>query len=128
MTTQVTLPLRDDVYHSAEQLAHSTGRDVGEVVAALFQASFPVIAPLELSRSAEELTDDEVLTLADSRMDAAQNARMSAILDKQQRMHLDAVEQHELSMLLYVYQEGSLRKAEGLVEAIKRGLRTPPIP
>lgn len=65
MTTQLTLPLRDDVYHNAEQLAQSTGRDVAEVVAAIFQASFPVIAPPELSRPVEELTDDEVLKLAD---------------------------------------------------------------
>jgi hypothetical protein len=126
MTTQVTVTLRDDVYHNAEQLAQSTGREVADVVAAMFQASFPVVAPLELSKPIEELTDNEVLTLADSRMDTAQNTRMSALLEKQQSDHLDAVEQHELSMLLYVYQEGSLLKAQALVEAVKRGLRTAP--
>jgi len=85
-----------------------------------------MIAPLELSRPAEELTDDEVLTLADSRMDATQSARMSELADKQQRTQLDAVEQHELSMLLYVYQQGSMRKADALVEAVKRGLQSVP--
>jgi hypothetical protein len=126
MTTQITLNLRDDVYQSAEQLAQSTGRDVADVVTAMFQASFPVVAPSELNRPVEELTDAEVSTLADSRMDAAQNARMSTLLNKQQETELDAVEQHELSMLLYVYQAGSLRKAQALVEAVKRGLRKPP--
>jgi hypothetical protein len=127
MTTQVTVTLRDDVYNNAEQLAQSTGRDVADVVAAMFQASFPVVAPLELSKPVEELTNQEVLTLADSRMDTTQNIRMSTLLEKQQNDHLDAVEQYELSMLLYVYQEGSLLKAKALVEAVNRGLRTPPI-
>ena len=55
-------------------------------------------------------------------MDAVLNARMSALLDRQQAGRMNESEEYELSLLIYVYQEGSLRKADALLEANRRGL------
>jgi hypothetical protein len=47
------------------------------------------------------------------------------LLQKQQERALSAAEQTELVMLMQVYQQGVLRKAQALHEAVRRGLRTP---
>ena len=46
-------------------------------------------------------------------------------LQKQQERTLSAPEQAELVALMQVYQEGLLRKAQALREAVQRGLRAP---
>jgi hypothetical protein len=123
MTTQVTITLPDEVYRDAERLAQQTGRDVTEVIASTLEIS---LAPLrQPSQPVEAMSDEEVLLLSESWMDETQNARMSMLLEKQQSGEMDEGEQHELSLLLYVYQEGSLRKARALAEAVRRGLRPP---
>jgi hypothetical protein len=54
-----------------------------------------------------------------------QDRRLSVLLQKQQERVLSAAEQTELLLLMQVYQEGVLRKAQALREAVRRGLRTP---
>jgi hypothetical protein len=58
-------------------------------------------------------------------MTPGQDRRLSALLQKQQERALSAAEQTELVMLMQVYQEGVLRKAQALRETVQRGLRTP---
>ena len=71
------------------------------------------------------LTDEEVLGLAEVQMLPAQGRRLSALLQKQQAQELSVPERTELLALMQVYQEGLLRKAQALHEAVRRGLRTP---
>jgi hypothetical protein len=123
MSTQVTLTLQDNAYERAEQLAKLSGRDISDVLTVMLQASLPPLdALLQLTKPTESLSNQEILLLANSRMDAAQNQRMSMLLEKQQSGDLDEVERYELSLLLHAYQEGSLRKAQALAEAVQRGL------
>jgi hypothetical protein len=50
---------------------------------------------------------------------------LSELLDQQQAGRLDFQKRDELTALMQVYQEGLLRKATALSEAVKRGLREP---
>jgi hypothetical protein len=120
MSTQVIVTLDDEVFREAKRLAEQSGRDIGELIATTF--GIAVTSLRQPSQPIETLTDEEVLSLAESRMDATLNARMSELLDKQQSGKLNESEEHELSLLIYVYQEGSLRKADALLEANRRGL------
>jgi hypothetical protein len=125
MSEQITLTLPNKIYERAEGLAQRTGRDVAEVLTSMLEVSLPSDPLMTSPKPIDSLSDEEILALTASQMDSAQNARMSDLLVKQQASKLDEVEQQELSLLLHVYQEGSLRKARALVEAVRRGLRKP---
>jgi hypothetical protein len=65
------------------------------------------------------------LALTELQMLPAQDRRLSALLQKQQAQALSDPERAELLALMQVYQEGLLRKAQALREAVRRGLRMP---
>jgi uncharacterized protein YnzC (UPF0291/DUF896 family) len=71
------------------------------------------------------LSDDEVLTLANSKMGLAQNERLGELQIRSKVEGLTEAERAELLALLHIYQTGPLRKSEGLAEAVRRGLRQP---
>jgi hypothetical protein len=126
MSTQVTLTLPDETYRRAEHLARLTGRSIADVLTDTLDISLqPLGSKLVTGKSVSELGDAEVLELADSQMAAAQSTRFNELLDKQQAGKLPDSERPELLALMQVYQEGLLRKAQALNEAVKRGLRKP---
>ena len=55
-------------------------------------------------------------------MESEEDSRLSELLDKQQAGMLTESEYSELQTLMQIYQEGLLRKATALSEAVKRGL------
>jgi uncharacterized protein YnzC (UPF0291/DUF896 family) len=61
-------------------------------------------------------------------MPPADDRRLSELLDRQQASALTADERAELHTLMQTYQEGQLRKAQALREAVGRGLRERPEP
>lgn len=126
MAARVVVTLPDDVYRRVEQLAQLTNRDVADLLADTITLSLP---PLDLSsRSVHPVTslsDEDVLALTELQMLPAQDRRLSALLQKQQAQALSDPERAELLALMQVYQEGLLRKAQALREAVRRGLRTP---
>ncbi len=73
----------------------------------------------------EELSDDEVLDVAGLRMNKAQGQRLGRLLDCQQAGKLNEDERRELAALAQIYHEGLVRKAQGIAEAVKRGLMEP---
>ncbi|MCL4251079.1 MAG: hypothetical protein KJ065_23210 [Anaerolineae bacterium] len=124
MSAQVTLNLPDELYRRAQQLAARSGREVADILTATLAATLPNDTT-EPPKRVEQLDDREILALAESQMNERLEARMSVLLEVQQAGTLDDAEAFELSLLLYRYQEGSLRKAEALAEAVRRGLRPP---
>lgn len=72
-----------------------------------------------------KMSDAEVLAVAVSQMEPALDHRLSELLYRQQARMLTDNERAELTELMRVYQEGLLRKAKALNEAVKRGLRKP---
>jgi hypothetical protein len=126
MSTQVVVTLPDDVYRRVERHAHLASRDVADVVADTLALSLlPVGLPTEPVRVITELPDAELLELVELEMPPAQDQTFSRLLQKQQEGRLSDQERSELVSLMQLYQEGLLRKAQALREAVRRGLREP---
>jgi predicted DNA-binding protein len=126
MGTQITLTIPDETYQRAEHLAQLTGRNIADVLADTLDISLNAVRKGSFAgKAVAELSDAEVLELADSMMGKQQSARLSILLDKQQAGKLDSADAAELLDLMQHYQDGFLRKAQALKEAVQRGLRKP---
>lgn len=55
-------------------------------------------------------------------METYQDVRLSELLDRQQAGLMSFEDHLELNSLMQIYQEGLLRKAPALSEAVRRGL------
>jgi ABC-type transporter Mla subunit MlaD len=126
MTTQVTLNIPDDVYQRAEQFARLANRDISSVLADTIAQSIPLLsAHINTLPTVTELTHDQLLALTELQLEPEQDAQLSHLLDQQQAGTLNAEAHLELEALMQIYQEGLLRKATALAEAVKRGLIPP---
>lgn len=126
MSTQVTVALSDEVYGRAERLAQVSHRDVSDILTEAIGVSLPQLRPRsELLPPVESLTDEQLVAQADLQLPPDQDKRLSALLQQQQAGIISEVERSELAALMQMYQEGLLRKAQALQEAVRRGLREP---
>jgi hypothetical protein len=127
MSTPVTLTLPDDVLARAETLARRIGRPVEAVLADTIDVA---LRPLGANGEppVAEWSDEQVLAAVDAGLPPAADARLSALLDAQQADRLTTPERSELAALMQLYQDGLLRKARAVREAVGRGLREPPEP
>jgi hypothetical protein len=126
MATRVVVTLQDDVYRRVERLAQLTRRDVADLLADTITLSLPALdASTEPVPAVTALSDEEVLALTARQLPPAQDRRLSTLLQQQQAQKLPAPERAELCALMQLYQEGLLRKAQALREAVRRGLRAP---
>ncbi|HAZ44354.1 MAG TPA: hypothetical protein DCZ55_07670, partial [Cyanobacteria bacterium UBA11371] len=113
-------------YHRVERLAQLTSRNIADVVTDAIQLSIPAVSlQNELIQSVSALSDEQVMALTQLQMEPEQDQRLSDLLDRQQEGIITETEQIELSNLMQIYQEGLLRKATALKEAVQRGLREP---
>jgi len=126
MTTQIIITLPDEIYQRAELFAKLANRDVASVLADTIQLSIPSVRAnvLDLEPIAD-VSDEHVLALTELQMEPDQDTRLSELLDRQQAGLLFEDERLELQSLMQIYQEGLLRKATALSEAVKRGLIKP---
>ncbi len=126
MSEQVVLELSDELLSRARRLAALAGRDVREVLA---DAVAVVLSPMDVAlpeaRPVRELSDQEVLDLANLRLTAAQDERLTTLLDRQQAATLTDGERSELVTLMQTYEASLLRQAESLAQAVRRKLREP---
>lgn len=127
MSVQVTLSLPDNMVEHAKQLGTATKRDTAEVLADVLEMMWPTLSdsPTSDLPAVETLSDEDVLALANMKLDKAQNERLGELQSKGKESTLSEVERFELLSLLQIYQLGQLRKSEALAEAVRRGLRTP---
>lgn len=126
MSTQITITLPDEIYQRAERFARLANRDVASVLADTIQSSIPPVrADLLDLEPVSHLTDDQVLALTEIQMEPEQDSRLSELLNRQQSGLLIEGERSELQSLMQIYQEGLLRKATAVSEAVKRGLIEP---
>lgn len=120
MTAQITLNLPDEVYHQAELLALQRHRTVSEIlVETLENFLLPTAKPVSA------LSDSEVITLTQLRLQPLQEQRLSELLDRQQSGTIASVELAELQELIHIYETRLLRQAQALNEAVRRGLLEP---
>jgi hypothetical protein len=126
MSTQVVITLPDEIYHRAERLAQLIHRDVADILADTLALSLPPLSlQPEAVRPIMELSDEDVLALAELQMEPDQDRRLSVLLEGQQAGELTDAERPELLALMQLYQERLVRKAQALREAVRRGLRQP---
>ncbi len=126
MAVEVTLRLPEHLVEHAKRFGELTHRDVGQVLADTLEMMWATISMgPELEPDVSTLSDEEVLALADAKMDPAQNNRLAELQAQGKVEGLSEAEQVELLRLLHLYQAGQLRKSEGLAEAVRRGLREP---
>ncbi len=126
MSTKITITLPDDVYQRAERFAKLANRDLASVLADTIQLSIPPVSPEAANlEPVSELADEQVMALTELQMEPEQDTRLSDLLDRQQSGILTDTEHLELQTLMQIYQEGLLRKATALSEAVKRGLMEP---
>jgi hypothetical protein len=126
MSVEVTLRLPEHLVEHAKLFGEATQRDVGQVLADTLAMIWATIGTgPELEAPVSTLTDEEVLALADAKMDPVQNDRLAELQTRGKADGLTEAERIELLSLLHLYQVGQLRKSEGLAEAVRRGLRTP---
>jgi hypothetical protein len=127
MATEVTITLPDDVYQRAQRFAQLANRDLNSILANSVGGSLSSISPhLENLTPIDHLSDTEILALSNLEMEAAQDTRLSELLEKQRERLLLPGEPQELESLMQIYREALLRKTAALVEAVKRGLREAP--
>jgi hypothetical protein len=123
MSTQITITLTDDVYQKADRFARLANRDIASVLADTLQSSIPNISEAATTLTPISLLSDaDVLALTELQMEPAQDIRLSTLLDRQQAGLLTDIDRSELQLLMQTYQEGLLRKATALSEAVKRKL------
>jgi hypothetical protein len=126
MSTQITITLPDDVYQRAERFARLANRDIASVLTDTIRLSIPPIRTDTLDlEPISDLCDEHVLALTELQMEPDQDVRLSELLNRQQAGLLVENERLELQALMQIYQEGLLRKATALSEAVKRGLMEP---
>lgn len=119
---QITIDVPDSLYPHLKQLAEMSGRSIADTIGSMMSVA---LSPLDSTGSVQQLADDEVVELANSWMNEVQNSRMSELLGKQKECELDESEKGELAVLMYVYQQGTLRKAQALAEGVRRGILEP---
>lgn len=122
---EVTLNLPDNIYRSFERLAEKTSQPIDEVIAEKIQADYWV-ENINADESLVNLSDAEVLELANLKLSKHQDKRMSQLLENQRESRITTSEKIELEGLMGLYRMGTLRKAQGCLEAVRRGLiKTP---
>ena len=126
MSVEVTLHLPEHLVEHAKRFGEATQRDVGQVLADTLAMIWATLGTgPELEAPVSTLTDEDVLALADTKMDPVQNDRLAELQTRGKADRLTEAERVELLSLLHLYQVGQLRKSEGLAEAVRRGLRSP---
>jgi hypothetical protein len=118
MSQQVTIQVSEHVIRQAAQVAAQTHRSVEDVLAAWLES-------VTAERPVEELSDDEVLALAELSLTDEQDASLSDLLERNREGALDAEGQRGLEEMMRLYERGLLRKSQALKVAVQRGLREP---
>ena len=126
MGTQITITLPDELYRQAERFARLANRDLATVLTDAIKGSIPPIsAQANTLVPITDLSDEEVMALTELQLEPEDDQRLSLLLDRQQAGLLTQTEDQDLQALMQMYQEGLLRKATALSEAVQRGLMAP---
>jgi hypothetical protein len=122
--SHLTVTLSDQALQQALVRAELEGRAVEEYVAQIVEEKLAGDDDSELALMAS-FSDEDVLAMADLRMSEEESRRASELLDLNREGTLDQGQRAELEQLMDAYMKGTLKKAMGLAEAVRRKLRPP---
>jgi hypothetical protein len=127
MTVRITINVPEGLVESAQYLGAATARNLSEVLVDTLEIILPTFNNLSEITDSEisQLANEDVIELANFKMEAGQNQRLGELQAKGKTMGLTESERYELLILLSIYQIGQFRKSAGLAEAVRRGLRPP---
>ncbi|MBS9383117.1 MAG: hypothetical protein HEQ24_02345 [Dolichospermum sp. BR01] len=128
MTIPITINLPESLAASIQRLGEATAREISDVLLDTLEIVLPTLdnlSEMSINSSIPDISDQEVLELANLKMDVVQNQRLGELQAKGKNTGLTAGERYELLILMSLYQMGQLRKSEGLAEAVKRGIKIP---
>jgi len=128
MDISITINLPENLVESAQRLGEATARELSDVLVDTLEIVLPTfenLSDMSIHSEISHVSDQEVLELANLKMDVAQNERLGKLQAKGKNTGLTEAERYELLVLMSVYQIGQLRKSEGLAEAVKRRIKTP---
>ena len=118
---EINVKLPNNLYQDVSQLAKTKKKSVGEIIKNAVKKAIAEEAEI-LERPLAGCSDADVLAVANMKMSETENARLSELLDKQREATISPLERNELDALFRVFQFGNLRKAQGIYEAVQRGL------
>ena len=122
---EISVKLPNTLYQNVSALAQAKKKSVAKIIQNAVRKAVLEASEVE-DRPLVDCSDEEVLALAKMKMSGAENKRLSALLEKQREERITSLERNELDALLRVYQVGNLRKAQGIAEAVQRGLMKTP--
>lgn len=129
MSVEVTLRLPDRMAAYAGYFGNMMHQNIESVLSEALEMILPMWDDFSDKsfpyHNVSALSDEEVVQLADSKMDIIQNERLGQLQAKGKSAGLSMAEHYELLALMRIYQIGQLHKSEGLAEAVRRGLRQP---
>ncbi|CAN5873992.1 hypothetical protein BH24ACI1_BH24ACI1_07510 [soil metagenome] len=118
---QTTVNLSENALQHISSIAQLTERSFDEVIEEAVENKFSIEVEM-LKKSVGVCSDEEVLKLANLQMPEKQSERLSFLLGKNSERKMTGEEKNELGNLMQINRVNDLRKAIGIVEAIKRGL------
>jgi hypothetical protein len=126
-----TLPIPDDVYQRARQIAEETSQPIDRVMIDYLRtlsAPLPVLPPDEEAEldAMKHLSDDTLWTIAREQMAAALQEQMQSLMDGNSRGTLTTEERNTLENLVERGQRLMLRKSEAAALLTQRGYRVTP--
>ena len=129
MNREVTLQLPQEVFDEAATLAQVSGLAMDEFMAKLFQVIVKPAQTIPQNRTLVRrvfafLSDDEILALANLKMEEGKLALFNQLLAMQKEQELSAGDAADLEALGQHYDKLNLVKSYAMVEAVRRKLMT----
>ena len=118
MNQQITIEVSEQVWRRANILAEQKSRKLEDVLEEWLEET---VAETRI----EDLSDEEILSLTESRFDDEQQREFSRLLERNREGILDESEKRELDQMMGIYENGLLRKSKALRVAVERGLIAP---
>ena len=133
MNREVTLRLPEDVCDEAATLAQVSGLAMDEFMAKLLQVIVKPAQTIPQNRTLVRrvflfLSDDEILALANLRMEQEKLALFNQLLTAQKEQELSVGDAADLEALGQHYDKVNLVKSYAMVEAVRRKLMIAPSP
>jgi hypothetical protein len=116
MPQTVTLNLPEHVVSRAQVVARRTSRPLETILLEWLERAG--------QEDLESLSDEQLLTLCDSMMNADSHDELSDLLARNRENELDESGRRRLAELMAEYQQGLLRKARAWKTAVARGLKS----
>ncbi len=113
MNQQIIIEISEQVWRRANILAEQNKRKPEDVLGEWLEET---VAETRI----EDLTDEEILALAESKFNDEQQTNFSRLLEMNRENSLSQTDKAALDAMMRTYENGLLRKSKALREAVKR--------